>query len=78
MDGSQPFVYNATSEIMVSFDNPQSMQDKGAFIKSMGLRGFAAWEAAGDYNDLLLDAVRAGAGFEGSDAGCSSYIDINL
>lgn len=65
---------------MISYDNPQSMQDKGAFIKSTGLRGFAAWETAGDYNDLLLDAVRAGAGFEGPEDGSSShsYVDISI
>lgn len=55
---------------MISYDNPQSFKAKGDFIKSTGLRGFAAWEAAGDYKDLLLDAVRAGAGFEGPEEQC--------
>jgi len=65
-----PFVYNSTSEIMISYDNAQSFQAKGNFIKSKGLRGFAIWEAAGDYKDILLDAVREGAGFEEPDAQC--------
>lgn len=27
------------------------------------VRGFATWEAGGDYNNLLLNSVRRGAGF---------------
>lgn len=68
--GFKPFVYNSTSEIMISYDNAQSFQAKGSFIKSKGLRGFAIWEAAGDYKDILLDAVREGAGFEDPESQC--------
>ncbi|KAG6873454.1 hypothetical protein C0995_015543 [Termitomyces sp. Mi166 len=53
-----PYVYNSTSEIMIAYDDPQSFSAKGNFIKSNGLRGFAAWESAGDYNDLLVNAIR--------------------
>ncbi|KAG8744772.1 hypothetical protein FRC10_009420 [Ceratobasidium sp. 414] len=42
---------------------------KGAFIKSLGLRGFAMWEAGGDYDDILLDSIRSSAGFEDPDNG---------
>lgn len=42
---------------------------KGAYITSTGLKGFAMWEAAGDYNDILLDAIRTGAGFPDADDG---------
>ncbi|CAE7201703.1 unnamed protein product, partial [Rhizoctonia solani] len=58
-----PFVYNQTSGILVAFDNAASFTAKGQFINSTGLRGFAMWEAGGDYDDILLDAVRSGAGF---------------
>ncbi|KAF9567358.1 chitinase [Agrocybe pediades] len=58
-----PYVYNATTEIMVSFDNAQSFAAKGKFIKDTKLRGFATWEAGGDFNDILLDSIRKGAGF---------------
>jgi len=37
------------------------MAAKGRFIKDNLLRGFSMWEAGGDYNDLLLNAVRSGA-----------------
>lgn len=47
---------------MVSFDNAQSFTAKGKFIKQMGLRGFAMWEAGGDFHDVLLDSIRLSAG----------------
>lgn len=49
---------------MVSFDNAQSFTTKGNFIKETGLRGFAMWEAGGDYDEILIDAIRDAAGFE--------------
>ncbi|KAJ6515538.1 glycoside hydrolase family 18 protein [Mycena sanguinolenta] len=58
-----PYVYNETTEVMISFDNAQSFAAKGNYIKSKGLGGFAMWEAGGDSNDILLDSIRAGAGF---------------
>ncbi|KAG1812215.1 glycoside hydrolase family 18 protein [Suillus subaureus] len=52
-----PYVYNETSQIMVSFDNVESYAAKGKYIKNTGLRGFAMWEAGGDYNNMLLDSI---------------------
>lgn len=42
---------------------------KGKFINEAGLRGFAMWEAAGDYQDMLLDSISNAMGLEsvGSD-----------
>ena len=60
----QPYVYNETSEVMVSFDDAQSFAAKGSYIKSTGLRGFSMWEAGGDYQDTLLDSIRLAAGFD--------------
>ncbi|KAH7903127.1 glycoside hydrolase family 18 protein [Hygrophoropsis aurantiaca] len=57
-----PYVYNKTSEVMVSFDNAQSFAAKGSYIKKAGLRGFAMWEAGGDRNDILLNSIRSTAG----------------
>ncbi|PPQ64866.1 hypothetical protein CVT26_002584 [Gymnopilus dilepis] len=56
-----PYAYNLTSQIMVSFDNAQSFAAKGKFIVDKKLRGFAMWEAGGDYKDILLDSIRASA-----------------
>ncbi|GLB37398.1 putative glycosyl hydrolase 18 family protein [Lyophyllum shimeji] len=55
-----PYVYDPKSEIMVTYDNPESFAAKGDFVKSNGLRGFGVWEAAGDFNDLLLNAILNG------------------
>jgi len=53
----QPYVYNKTSQVMISYDNAPSFAAKGQFIKQTGLRGFAMWEAGGDYMDILLDSI---------------------
>jgi chitinase len=53
----QPYVYNDTSHVMVSFDNVQSFAAKGEYIKNTKLRGFSMWEAGGDYHDMLLDSI---------------------
>ncbi|KAF8444899.1 glycoside hydrolase family 18 protein [Boletus edulis BED1] len=60
-----PYVYNETSQVMVSFDNAQSFAAKGSYIKETGLRGFAMWEAGGDYKNILLNSIRTAAGFGG-------------
>lgn len=52
---------------MISFDDAKSFAAKGNYIKDTGLRGFAAWEAGGDSNNILLDAIRAAAGYSTSD-----------
>ncbi|KAG1736822.1 glycoside hydrolase family 18 protein [Suillus lakei] len=57
-----PYVYNETSQVMVSFDNPKSLAAKGKFIKETGLRGFTMWEAAGDYNNMLLHSISKAMG----------------
>lgn len=49
---------------MISYDNAESFIAKGSYIANNNLRGFAMWEAGGDYDDILLDAIRQGAGFE--------------
>ncbi|KAF8582525.1 glycoside hydrolase family 18 protein [Ramaria rubella] len=55
------YVYNPTSEVQVSYDDVPAFTAKGAYIKSAGLRGFAMWEAGGDFKDILLDAIRTSA-----------------
>ncbi|KAK2466026.1 hypothetical protein APHAL10511_001668 [Amanita phalloides] len=57
------YVYNATSQVMVSYDNAKAFSMKGGFIKSRDIRGFSMWEAGGDFNDILLDAIRKPIGF---------------
>ena len=61
------YVYNATSQVMVSYDSAKTFAAKGEFIKNNNLRGFAMWEAGGDFNDILLDSILEGAGISGCD-----------
>ena len=47
---------------MISFGNAQSFAAKGQYIKETRLCCFATWEAGGDYNDILLDAINEAVG----------------
>ena len=35
---------------------------KGSYVHDVGLLGFAMWNAAEDYDDILVDAISEGAG----------------
>ncbi|KAF8999063.1 glycoside hydrolase [Cyathus striatus] len=59
-----PYVYNSTTEVMVSYDDAKSFAAKGQFINDQGLKGFAMWQAAGDSNNILMDAISDGMGLE--------------
>ncbi|EMD34757.1 glycoside hydrolase family 18 protein [Gelatoporia subvermispora B] len=63
-----PYVYNPNTGVMVSYDDAQSFAAKGQFINSAGLKGFAMWEAGGDFNDILLDSITNAIGME--EVGC--------
>ncbi|KAG1751290.1 glycoside hydrolase family 18 protein [Suillus paluster] len=54
-----PYVYNETSEVMISYDNAESFTAKGEYIKNTGLLGYAMWQAGGDYDDILTDAINS-------------------
>lgn len=61
-----PYLYNPTTQLMVSYDNAQSFAAKGQFIVNNTLGGFAMWDATGDYNDVLLNSITQGLGVVGS------------
>jgi chitinase len=48
---------------MISFDDAKAFSAKGRYIKSENLLGFSMWEAGGDYDDILLDAIRSAGGY---------------
>lgn len=54
-------MYNPKTQVQVSYDDTRAFTAKGAYINSEGLLGFAMWEAGGDSNNMLLDAILAGA-----------------
>ncbi|EXF85132.1 hypothetical protein COL5a_002425 [Colletotrichum fioriniae] len=57
-----PFLYNETAQVWVSYDNVQSLTAKGNYVTSNKLAGFAMWEAGGDYNNILINAIRSAVG----------------
>ncbi|KAM0544353.1 hypothetical protein ACHAPJ_011889 [Fusarium lateritium] len=57
-----PFLYDPKKEIYVSYDDAQSFYDKGEFVVNKGLGGFATYEAGGDFNNILINAIRKGTG----------------
>ncbi|KJA18752.1 glycoside hydrolase family 18 protein [Hypholoma sublateritium FD-334 SS-4] len=59
-----PFVYNSTSEVMISFDDATSFAAKGKFIADNDMAGFAVWHVGGDSGDILLDAISGSMGLE--------------
>ncbi|KIJ24924.1 glycoside hydrolase family 18 protein [Sphaerobolus stellatus SS14] len=52
------YVYDKTTQVVVSFDDAHAFEAKGQFIADRELRGFAIWEAGSDNSDMLLDAIR--------------------
>ncbi|KAK1994762.1 family 18 glycosyl hydrolase [Colletotrichum falcatum] len=57
-----PFIYDEARQIWVSYDDVQSFGAKGKYITSNKLAGFALWETGGDYNNILVDAIRSSVG----------------
>ncbi|KAJ7265791.1 hypothetical protein C8J57DRAFT_1620956 [Mycena rebaudengoi] len=56
---STVFLYNKSSNIMISFDDAKSFAAKGDFISKLGLRGFSVWHVNGDSSDnILLGSIR--------------------
>jgi chitinase len=52
-----PWIYNPNTQKMISYDNPQSMEIKVNYIKSMDLGGTMFWEFSGDKYGVLLNTV---------------------
>jgi len=54
-----PWLYNSTSGIFISYDDPQSLAAKAAYVEAQGLGGMMAWELSQD-DGSLLDALYTG------------------
>ncbi|HWV36232.1 MAG TPA: glycoside hydrolase family 18 protein [Thermomicrobiales bacterium] len=58
-----PWLYNATTGTMLSYDDPESLRLKGEYIRRERLGGAMFWELSGDTDDLaLLTAIHEGLG----------------
>ena len=55
-----PFLWNAQTNVFISYDDPQSLAIKARFVKAHGLGGMMYWEQSHDLDGQLL-GVLAGA-----------------
>ncbi|MCC7541670.1 MAG: glycoside hydrolase family 18 protein [Deltaproteobacteria bacterium] len=54
-----PWLYDAATGLMISYDDPESLARKWAFVRDRGLGGVMIWELSGDdASHSLLDALR--------------------
>ncbi|WP_430389691.1 glycoside hydrolase family 18 protein [Dyella sp. 20L07] len=52
-----PYLWNAATHTFITYEDPQSLRAKAAFIKAKGLGGAMYWEHSLDHNEALLDVL---------------------
>ena len=52
-----PYLWNATTQRFISYDDPQSIAAKAGYVKSHHLGGIMYWEQSQDPRGELLDAI---------------------
>ena len=57
-----PYLYNAEKHIFVSYEDPESLAAKCAYVRSHKLGGVMFWEYFGDPDGTLLQAIDKGLG----------------
>ena len=58
-----PFLYNPTSGAWITYDDAESVREKAAYARTLGLGGVMAWELGGDDGTLVRavhEVLRAG------------------
>lgn len=55
--GTTPYLVNESEETIISYDDPQSIEEKVQFAKKRGMQGVMVWELSQDYNETLLDTI---------------------
>lgn len=50
-------MWNARTRTFISYDDPESIAAKAAFVKAYHLGGIMYWEQSLDPDDTLLDAT---------------------
>ena len=55
--GAVPYIVNEDEETIVSYDDPQSIEEKVQFAKERGMQGVMFWELSQDWNETLLDTI---------------------
>ncbi len=52
-----PYLWNAATRTFITYEDPQSLRAKAAFVKAKGLGGVMYWEHSLDRNEELLDVL---------------------
>jgi chitinase len=55
---SAPYLYNSATHVFISYDDPESLTMKCAYVLKHKLGGVMFWDNAGDSNGLLLDTLQ--------------------
>jgi len=55
-----PYLWNAKTHTFVSYEDPESLRAKTAFVKAKGLGGVMYWEHSLDSHEQLLDVLDQG------------------
>jgi len=54
-----PYLWNPTSRVFISYDDPQSIAVKARYVLQHRLGGMMFWELSEDRDDELLDVINA-------------------
>jgi chitinase len=54
---SAPYLYNPTTQIFVSYEDPESLAAKCQYVLKQKLGGVMYWDHAGDPSGILLDTI---------------------
>jgi len=52
-----PYLWNKDTRTFISYEDPESLRLKGAYIRDKGLGGAMFWEYYGDRTGVLLDTL---------------------
>jgi chitinase len=52
-----PWLYNATTGVWITYDDPQSIAEKAAYVRAHRLGGVMAWELGGDEGGTLVRTI---------------------
>lgn len=55
-----PYLWNAETHSFITYDDPESIAAKAAYVKAHHLGGIMYWEATEDAHNQLLDAIWKG------------------
>ncbi|OAA58860.1 chitinase [Cordyceps fumosorosea ARSEF 2679] len=71
------YCYNPKTKTLVSFDTPEMVEAKAAWLKQQGLGGIMVWEASGDKNnsESLIERGSTALGSLDRSQNCLSYPD---